>query len=233
MRIIYIYHSCFVLQTSDFMMVFDYWKDDSEGRLHDMLSASDIPVYFVASHFHEDHFNPEILSWEGKGDRRLLLSYDILKRRKVDRSIPTAILRPGEIYEDEFVRLRSFRSTDIGVSVAVSLSDGTTVFHAGDLNNWCFSRSAESLHVSLPSMEGLYLSILKDVAQKYSRIDRLMFPIDPRLGDDALRGIMQWLDRIQTIRMYPMHYWEQSDRVENYMRELSAKYPDLLWAVSD
>lgn len=222
MTLTHIYHSCFLLETDTALVVFDYWCDP-DGKLHRRLHGDPRQLYFVVSHFHEDHYNAEILGYKGA---RLLLSTDTLRRRHVDRALPVVRLLPGEVYEDEHLQLQAFRSTDIGVSVGITLPDGTTLFHAGDLNNWYFADHDPSpLKVPLREMEGLYLSVLREVSQRYERINHLMFPIDPRLGHEMLRGITQWLRQIATDRLYPMHTWGQE--IAPQMATLRELFPEL------
>lgn len=206
-----IFHSCFLVETDDAMLVFDYWRDP-DGVLHNRLSATAKTVYFFVSHFHEDHYNPGILSWpQGKSPvaPRLMLSYDTVKRRRVPPALPTAVLRPGAAYEDELLRVVPFRSTDVGVSTAVVVKrDDTRLFHAGDLNNWYFPSSEPRLKVSPREMEALFLSILRDIRKEFPRFDHVMFPVDPRLGDEMHRGPRQWQAMIATAHFHPMHQWE-------------------------
>ena len=224
----YIAHSCFLLETPLFRLLFDYWHDRSDGLLQRRLALSGTPVYVVASHFHEDHFNPEILSWGA--DRPLplhfLLSYDVVKKRRVPKDVPEAVLRPGVAVETPFFRLLPFRSTDVGVSVAVTLPDGTTFFHAGDLNNWFFPEQPAQMRVSLREMEGLYLSVIRSVKDAFPHIDHLMFPVDPRLGAETLRGVVQLLERIPVRHFYPMHFWERAEELNACLETLSLRFPE-------
>ena len=225
----YIYHSCFMVETESLLLVFDYWKDDASGTLHRRLSEKHKPVYVFASHFHEDHYQPEILTWKnGLGEPvSLLLSYDIVKRRGVDKSLLKAVLRPGVAFQDEYLKVMPFRSTDIGVAVAVWLPDGTVVFHAGDLNNWYFPDDPSHLKVSVKEMEGLFLSVVREVRKKCGRVDYLMFPVDSRLGAEMCRGLSQWLKQVPTGHVYPMHCWEAESEVAEALVPLQDLYPGL------
>jgi len=156
---------------------------------------------------------------------RLLLSYDTVRRQRVPKDLPSAILHPGDHYEDEYLKLTVYRSTDIGASVAVELPDGDTLFHAGDLNNWYFPEGDQRLKISSHEMEGLFLSSLRDIQMEYPHFTHVMFPLDPRLGKDALRGPSQWLTRFGTDNFYPMHYWAQHEIIANAIEELKYLFP--------
>ena len=223
----HIAHSCFLLESPSLMVVFDYWRDCPDNFLKKCLEQAQVPCYVVASHFHDDHFNPEIFSWKNGEGRapKYLLSYDTVKKRRVPPDVPDAVLRPGIPYETEGFRLLPFRSTDVGISTAIELSDGTVFFHAGDLNNWYFPDDPGHMRVSLREMEGLYLSVIRSVKESFPRIDHLMFPVDPRLGAETLRGAVQLLERIQVRHFYPMHFWGMMDELYSCLDILSSRFP--------
>ena len=81
MRLTYIFHSGFVLETEQSILVFDYWMDPS-GVMERVLQ-SEKPMYVFASHFHEDHFNRDIFEWKKhKENVTYILSKDILRHRR-------------------------------------------------------------------------------------------------------------------------------------------------------
>ena len=51
------------------------------------------------------------------------------------------------------------------------------------------------------------------LAKETSVMDRVMFPVDPRLGTDFMRGAQQFIDRIKTSVFVPMHFWERPAEV--------------------
>ena len=213
----YIYHSCFVYSDADLLIVYDYWRDPN-GILPKFLEEAERDekaVYFIVSHFHEDHFNPEIVRWceERKEEQWYLLpSYDTVRRRHIDKTLPLAVLRFGETVQTPHFTLQAYRSTDVGVSTVVTLHDGTTLFHAGDCNKCYFPLSANdqgmSSHVKVTpdQMEKLFLSILRDIRADHPSLDYAMFPVDPRLEQEMLRGPLQLLKAINVKHFYPMHY---------------------------
>lgn len=225
----YIYHSCFVLENDEVVVVIDYWKDPM-GYLHDILANTNKTVYVFVSHFHEDHYNPEILTW-GQGDERitvqprLMLSYDTVRKRRVPRTMVRDIMNPERFYEDEYLRANYYRSTDIGVAIALTFSDGTTAFHSGDLNNWYFEQG-DNLKVSLDEMEGMYMSVVRSVRANIPHFTHVMLPIDPRLESNMLRGVMQWLNKIYTDNFYPMHFWHRHTLMADCLKEMQHLFVD-------
>lgn len=229
MKVRYIYHSCFVLENDDIIVVLDYWKDPL-GYLHELLASTEKTVYVFVSHFHEDHYNPEILQW-GRGHKqitvrpRLMLSYDTVRRRHVPRLQVRDIMNPERFYEDEYLRANYYRSTDIGVAIALTFADGTTAFHAGDLNNWYFA-DGENLKVSLDEMEGMYLSVVRTVRSDIAHFTHVMLPIDPRLETNMLRSSIQWLNKIYTDNFYPMHFWHRHSLIAESLKEMQSLFSD-------
>ena len=212
MNIMYIYHSCFAVVDEACIIVHDYWRDPS-ARLHRLLDQRrGQPVYFVVSHFHEDHFSPEVVTLcQNHPEWHLLPSYDTVRRRRIDKSLPLAVLRFGEEVVTPHFRLKAYRSTDVGVSTVVTLHDGTTLYHAGDNNNWYFpqqqdSADADRVKITPVEMEKLFLSILRDIRKDHRRLDHVFFPVDPRLGQEMLRGLLQLTNTFATGTIHPMHY---------------------------
>mgnify|MGYP000299681177 CR=1 FL=1 len=65
----YIYHSGFALEAEGVTVIIDYYKDSSEaehsrGIVHDYLLQRPGKLYVLATHFHPDHFNREIIDLE-------------------------------------------------------------------------------------------------------------------------------------------------------------------------
>lgn len=231
-NITYIYHSCFVVENDEIMLVYDYWKDTPDQQLHHLLDTTDKQVYFIVSHFHEDHYNPEVIEWYAKNPSekehrqpRLLLSYDTVKRRRVNKQLPTCIMRFDEFYEDEFLKVTFYHSTDVGVSTVTELADGTTLYHAGDNNNWYFADNNDQVKVSNEEMEGIFLAVARDIRKRYSAIDYVFFPVDPRLEGQMLRGPQQWLFNVESHHFYPMHYWDDATSVEQGLAILEEMFP--------
>ena len=168
MTLDYIYHSGFAIETEGVTVIIDYYKDSSEtehnrGIVHDYLLQRPGKLYVLATHFHPDHFNREILTWkEERLDIRYIFSKDILKshRAKPEDAI---YIKKGEIYEDDAIRIEAFGSTDVGSSFLIHLQDWS-IFHAGDLNNWHWSE--ESTEAEIRKANGDFLAEVKYLKEK-------------------------------------------------------------------
>ena len=81
MTLTYIFHSGFVLETEQSILVFDYWMDPC--GVMDGVLLSEKPLYVFSSHFHEDHFTKEIFEWKKQREGiTYILSKDIYKHRR-------------------------------------------------------------------------------------------------------------------------------------------------------
>ena len=135
MRLIYIYHSGFIIEGKEFAILIDYYRDTPESYVYRHFLKRPGRLYILSSHAHPDHFNPEILSWKPeRPDIRYILSEDIRDSQKA--CFHDAIfLKKGEEWNDDLLKIEAFGSTDIGISFLLDVAD-KRIFHAGDLNNW-------------------------------------------------------------------------------------------------
>ncbi|OUO49621.1 hydrolase [Parabacteroides sp. An277] len=215
MKLTYIYHSCFALETTDYSVLFDYFRDTNgkTGYVHDVLLSRPEPLYVLSSHFHPDHFSREVLEWKSRKENiTYLLSRDILKHKRAAAG-EALFLRKGELFEDAHLYVRAFGSTDVGVSFLLRV-EGKTIFHAGDLNNW--HRKDEATEREVRMAEGNFLHELKYLKESCPRLHVAMFPIDPRIGSDFARGAEQLVDRLAVEIFVPMHFWERVDEAASF-----------------
>lgn len=207
MEIVYLHHSGFAIIANDATIVIDYFEDsisESQGIIHEELLNRKNRMYVLSSHFHADHFNRQVLEWKNiKNDITYIFSKDIYKRRKVPKDI-AIWLNKGDEYKDEHLRIKAFGSTDIGISFIIEL-EVKTIFHAGDLNNWHWME--ESTETEWKRDEQRYLNEIETLSKEYSSIDLALFPIDPRLGKEYMRGGKQFINTIHTSAFIPMHFW--------------------------
>lgn len=159
MTLTYIFHSGFVLETEQSILVFDYWMDPS--GVMDGVLKSEKPMYVFSSHFHEDHFTKEIFEWKKLREGiTYILSKDIYKHRRANKEDADVWLAKGGTWSDDTISVWALGSTDSGVSWIVETEDKAAIkreqsqacldsaereqarpkvkriFHAGDLNNW-------------------------------------------------------------------------------------------------
>ena len=218
MRLTYLYHSGFAVQAQGVTVVIDYWQDTVEqksathtapeqemGWLHQQLSHTGDALYVLSSHFHPDHFNPEVLTWrDAHPEIHYLFSSDIARHRRAPRDA-AIYLHKGDCYRDDQLQVKAFGSTDVGISFLIDLQ-GVRLFHAGDLNNWHWSE--ESTPEEIRKAEGDYLAELRDLKREAPAVDVALFPVDRRMGRDYMRGATQFVEAIKTTTFVPMHFSE-------------------------
>ncbi len=243
MKLTYLFHSGFALETCESILVFDYWLDPA--KVMPVLLKSDKPMYVFASHFHEDHFNRDIFSWKSvKPNITYLLSKDILKHRRANREDADVWLAKGGSWQDGIIQVDAMGSNDSGVSWIVQ-TEGKRIFHAGDLNNW-YARfltddyvggtiySPEfGICINPEKEEKRYLGELKDIRKLTGRFDIAMFPVDGRIGNGYTRGARQFIDRFQVGLLVPMHFVASGFQSAWRMKEMAhAKGVDF-WCIGE
>lgn len=217
MKLDYIYHSGFAIEADGATILIDYWKDSSaeagQGLVRDRLLHRPGAFYVLATHFHPDHFHPEVLRWRDvRPDIRYIFSKDILKHRRA-KADDAFYINKGGVYEDDHLRIQAFGSTDVGVSFLLDLQ-GLRLFHAGDLNNWHWMD--ESPEEEWKRDEAFFLRELEDIAVCKEKIDVVLFPVDPRLGKEYMRGPLQFVKRIKTTIFVPMHFDEAFEKASAF-----------------
>lgn len=242
MKLTYIFHSGFAVETATCLLVFDYWRDPA-GVIPSLLEM-DKPLYVLSSHFHEDHFNREIFAWRNwKAHITYILSKDILKHRRARREEADAWLAKGAVWQDARVKVTATGSTDSGVSWVVEV-DGTRLFHSGDLNNW-YARfltddyaggtvfSPEfGMDINPEQEEKRYLGELKDIRKVAGSFDVAMFPVDGRIGNGYTRGARQFIERFRVGLLVPMHFVASGFESAWRMKEFAEAQGVSFWCIS-
>lgn len=209
-KLTYLDHSGFALLTDDAVLVFDLFSDPSHS-LHKLLNAHpSLPVTFFVSHHHSDHFNPSIFEVAQNHERNYVLSNDILPQN-IPSKLSVAGMSPGDVIESlpGVKRVKAYGSTDAGVSFYVELTDGTTVFHGGDLNLWHWKdQSTErEVHAATEAFQRVLHRITDDV----SALDLAMLAADPRQGSDFAAGARLFLQAVKVKDFVPMHFNGRAD----------------------
>ncbi|MDR1724703.1 MAG: MBL fold metallo-hydrolase [Tannerella sp.] len=220
MTLTYIFHSGFVVGSEKSAIIFDYFKDSEDGFVHRLLDSFDGAIYVLASHWHPDHFNSEILQWRSqRPDIKYILSRDILKKRYAAASDAT-FLKKGECFEDENIKVQAFGSTDVGVSFLLA-TESKLIFHAGDLNFWHWKD--ESTAEEVRQSELAFLNEVDTIRQTVERVDVAMFPVDARLGNDYMLGAEMFIERIHCELFAPMHFTSAYDKANAFRRYAESK----------
>ena len=209
MRIRYIYHSGFLVETAQSYYLFDYYK----GALPALNAEK--PLVVFCSHNHADHYNPAVfplLLANGMRDVRAVLAKDILKKR-YPKDIEVLRARANESYAlANGARVETLHSTDCGVAYLLTTPEGV-LFHAGDLNDWTWEGESESDN---RAMRGAFRHEIDKL--KGRPIDAAFFPLDPRQQAHYADGLLYFLSTADVKTVYPMHMWEQPETVERFLQ---------------
>lgn len=233
MTLTYIFHSGFILETEQCVLIFDYWMDPA----HVMPKHIDThkQVYVFSSHFHEDHFTKEIFEWRKTNPAIIyILSKDILKRKRADRDDADVWMAKGATWQDQNIKVMATGSNDSGVSWIVE-TGGKRIFHAGDLCNWYARFLSEGTpdetifseefgeYINPVAEEKRFLGELKDIRKITDAFDLVMFPVDGRIGNGYTLGGRQFIDRFKVGLFVPMHFvasgFESAWRMEPFCQE--------------
>lgn len=198
-KVTYLYHSSFAVETPSRFLIFDYYQDTprgaglSEGVVDPAELAGKQTVVF-ASHRHPDHYSSVVFDWREKiPDIRYVLSDDIPADGPAER------MRPGETRSLDGLTVRTLQSTDEGVAFLVK-ADGFCVYHAGDLNWWKWDENSDAEN---RRMERDYKREVEKL--KGEKINLAFLPVDPRQEEDALLGIGFFMETVGADHVVPMH----------------------------
>lgn len=208
MKIRYIHHSCFLVETDYSFLLFDYYKhknntgDFDFSELLDYIFNSPKALYVFGSHAHSDHFNYDVLSWiNKKHSTYYILSSDIKIYNNIDNLY---IVKEGGELSVNNIKLNVFGSTDEGVSFLVN-TEGLNIFHAGDLNWWKWIGDTPE---DEKAMEDSFKDIIQNISENKVSIDIAFFPVDRRLEQNYLCGGQYFIERLNPKIFIPMHFWK-------------------------
>lgn len=148
MQIIFIHHSCFLVELDDKVLIFDYFDGDKVEGMHFTGKLPsyepDTKIYMFASHSHKDHYDMDILRLADKYpnihyvfSKDIRISPHFLSKHGIDPAVRDRVtfVSPDNTYHVDDLDIMTLRSTDAGVAFYVA-SNGVSLFHAGDLNDW-------------------------------------------------------------------------------------------------
>lgn len=220
-KVTYLDHSGFAVKTPSSIIVFDYYRDPSHSLTKILRENPDLPVIFLVTHSHPDHYNTAIFDLAQEHKRVFVLSDDIPARHLRD-DIPVAWINPGGHQADMIggVDVKAFGSTDKGVSYLVTTKEGVTIFHAGDLNYWHWQD--ESTEKEVKQAYDDFVKEMRRIESDITSINIAFFPVDPRLGTDFAQGARLFLENFNVRYFFPMHFeadWKAACSFEDYVTD--------------
>lgn len=215
MKVKYLGHSGFFVQTEKACYLFDYIR----GELP--LLSVEKPLYVFASHSHEDHFSQTVFSPDHVPEAaRYILSNDIKKKyRKSNVSwlseYQEKILwaQPGKPFELPDCQVIPLKSTDLGVAYLVE-EEELRIYHAGDLNWWHWEGEDPAWN------RNMEVSYKREIDRlKGQPVDLAFVPLDPRLDAAYWKGMDYFLQTVSVKTVFPMHFWKDYGVIDRYLRE--------------
>lgn len=190
----FIQHSCFLLETEQHALLFDYF----DGDLPSVPPQK--PLLVFASHFHSDHFSSKIFDI-AHPNIYYILDSDIQKRRSIPPLQNITWLAAQEAATVAGVEIHTLQSNDEGVAFYLHC-DGVEIYHAGDLNDWHWEGEREEINAQMAQHYHTQLTQLEGKC-----FDFAFLPTDPRLGDAYSLGVAGFLEHARAKAIVPMHTW--------------------------
>lgn len=217
-KVTYIKHSGVLVETKSCYLLFDYW----EGDIPSLDSGKNL--YVFSSHLHHDHYNKEIFKLETSClTVDYILSTDIREgSRDWKKAENVTFVVPDEDRKIGELSVKTLLSTDEGVAFLVKV-DGLTIYHAGDLHWWYWPGDPEDDNMG--RRKNNYLHEIKKLVGE--DIDVSFVVLDPRQDFAGGYGMDEFLSHVKSRYVFPIHFWENYDFINNYIDNTERKYPSL------
>lgn len=219
MKITYIYHSAFLVETKNQYLLFDYVK----GNLPKMNPEKMLTVF--VSHAHEDHFDPVIFQLaeqlgHNPGKIRYVLSYNLERKTRVmhleEVMAPLqnqiSYLRFGASLSLPGLLVEALKSTDQGVAFLVQ-AEGKWLFHSGDLYEWVWEEEEKSRKNDMRARYRREIDSLKTRS-----VYMAFVPLDPHLEEHYGDGFTYFIKTVQPAFIFPMHMWDRYEIQDTWIR---------------
>lgn len=221
MKVTYIDHSGFLLETEKVSFLFDYYR----GEVPEMKQEN--PIVVFVSHKHQDHYNPEIFRFIHKYPRiHYVLSKDVPVKRQImkykeegiDLESHITVVRKNttqtfSLFNGEALEITTLKSTDEGVAFLLSCG-GHTYYHAGDFNLWLWEEETKQYNENMTKAYYRELEKLKGLS-----IDVSFVPLDARQGKAAFCGMESFLEYTQSRIVFPMHFWGEYEIIDRFIKK--------------
>ncbi len=212
----FVTHSGWIARTKDHVLVFDYWRQNRapdnpciSNGMFNVEEMKDLDVIVFVSHVHQDHYSPEIFSWNDSiPNITYLMGFD---PHVADEDY--IVMEPRTTIDVNGVDVTTIYSNDTGVGFFVE-ADGFDLFHPGDHAN----RERD--------FSGDYLNEIYYLKSLNKPIDIAFMPISGcNFGDnEAVRlGIHKTFEILEPSVFFPMHAGDYSP---DYMEFVAQAYED-------
>ena len=224
MKITFLYHSAFLVETAQFYLLFDFYKAPLPKL------SPEKPLFAFASHSHADHFTEALFSETAAHEKtQFILARSIRPTPKrldawgvSDKQRENIVtMRAGETLTLDAggveLTIETLKSTDEGVAFLLSWQ-GKTLYHAGDLNWWHWKGEDKAWNNNMEA------SFRRNIEPLRSRsIDTAFLPLDPRQEEFFDLGMDCVLSIADVHRAFPMHLWEHFECITQYKSDARRK----------
>ncbi|MDR1831952.1 MAG: MBL fold metallo-hydrolase [Fusobacteriaceae bacterium] len=217
MKILFVNHSCFIVESESGILIFDFyklpWQKNKEFSPEQVLDSGK-KLFVFASHGHEDHYSAKIMAWDnGKRDITFILSDDITTTAEKENRL---IVGENRELTAGPLQIRTFGSSDLGVSFLVRV-DGKTLFHAGDLNWWHWDEETpDERKYAEDLFKGIVKQIREYVKKEKIAMDVAFFPVDGRLDYAWSWGGEYFIREFHPKIFVPMHFWKNFQLTQSF-----------------
>lgn len=198
LRVTYLYHSGFMVETNKTCLVFDYYTVDGKFDNIDIAAFKNKNVFVFVSHSHQDHFDKRIFEWKDM-NVRYILSNDCSYDKNIDN---VTVVNANKGFIIDGIAIETLKSTDEGVAFIVH-ADGYTIYHAGDLNWWHWNEEGDMFNNMIKSQYTSEIDKIKGI-----NVDVGFVPVDPRLEDKYILAIDYLMRSVNIRHIFPMHFWQ-------------------------
>lgn len=214
LKVTYIYHSSFLVETDNSYLLFDYWK----GKLPSMDYKK--KLYIFVSHAHRDHFSKDIFKLKNRCEHvSYILSSDVKESCRSWAKVENVyFIKPHEALNLEQLHVETLMSTDEGVAFMAE-ADGYSIYHAGDLHWWHWPGEPDQ------DNEWHQRAFQKEMESIVGKeMDCAFVVLDPRQEKAGEWGMDYFLKKATCRHIFPMHFWNDYRMVQKYRAKKETKY---------
>lgn len=225
-KITHIYHSAFIIETLNHVLVFDYITNKSIGNmsLMDTFIGKEKEVFVFVTHGHKDHFDPVILTWTEYNPKiKYIISDDIFI--DTDDKNLFYIDKYNSLKFDDLT-VETYGTTDRGLSFLVK-TDDLNIYHSGDLNWWHWKNDDKNTQLKEETDYKREVDMLKD-----KDIDIAFVPVDPRLEEFFHLGGEYFANTVKPKLLVPMHFGDNIEVTNDFSNRINAS-DSRIWTIND
>ena len=213
LKVTYLKHSGFLVETPDKYLLFDYWKGEIPSLNYKKK------LYVFASHVHHDHYVMDIFKLENQCESvKYILSFDIERSNDWKKAEQVYFLDANESVEIDDLQIKTLCSTDEGVAFLVK-TDDYTIYHAGDLHWWHWPGDPEEDNQRRKETYQKEIDLLEG-----EKIDCAFVVLDPRQEEAGSWGMEYFLKHVESRYVFPMHCWEKYEIIKDFKEKNDTKY---------